>query len=245
MPNSTLTVNFIREEIQLLLGAGGVEIELTPKQMEAIARDIFRKYNRYRPMHGRAALTVNQTTKKYEITQPGLQGVLMVDFVDAYIAGSKLDPFSYESRNVLNFDGDTYGALLQADMYIEEARRIMSVETEWLGQWEGDKYYLYIDISRDLLCSYRYTWHITRDDNAVTGMQFVPDGDTDWIIDYGVAKAKEILGRVRTKRGGIIGSDGNTQEIDGPALLQEGRDDQKELIESIKKRRPPLPPVLG
>ncbi len=96
------------------------------------------------------------------------------------------------------------------------------------------------------LCSYEYTWGVTPDDDAATGLPWIPEGDVDWIINYTCAHVKTILARIAGgKFAGIPSPDGGTLQTDSDNLRQEGRDDLKELADEIKRRRRPLPPEIG
>ena len=258
MPNTTLVLAEIRQQVRtefgscLNDGAWGITVELEDEHIDNALKRAIRIYNRNRPVHGHAALAVTEGQKKYgpvNTAIKGLQGVLSVSFVDPdAIASTDIDPFEpflVYSATGLSAGGDTIGDWVQRLQYNEQARRVTSSEPEWKGQWEGLDYYLYIDIHSSYLCSFEYTRHVTPDDNADTGMRHIPDGDTDWIINYTAAHAKQILSRIRGKFQGIPGPDGGESPVDWSELMTEGREDAERLEEEIKARRRPLPPVIG
>jgi hypothetical protein len=249
MPNSTLTLKRVREDVRLMLGGTpqGVAVELDDLSIDRLLAMAIRVYNRYRQRTGRAQLNVSMSVKKYEITHPGLQGVSRVDFVDAAYATGRIDPFDpWSTVTPAGIGSMTTSDRELALSVLEHARNVNSAEPDWHGQWEDDgKYYLYVDIQRDgLLCGYQYNWHVLPNDTAF-GLKCVDDADVDWVIDYTIAKAKTVLARIRGKFGGITNSDGASDPTDAQDLANESSAELQALEERIKKRRRPLPPVTG
>lgn len=249
MPNTTLTLKSLKRTVELMLGASGVAVELTDEDLSLVVRQALQTYNQYRSRRNHAALTLVSGQVKYPIVHPGLQGVLHV----AFVQGNRPDipdPFYsglYYQQPSMASGGVSYGELDAIQGHLESARRVTSTEMEWHGQWEGSSYYLYISHPRPngLVCSYQYSWHITPDDNATTGLLQVPNGDVPWIEKYATALAKTILGRILRKHGGVPTPEGGTEPLDGDQLSTEGQTEQEQLTEQLKLRRPPLPPVLG
>jgi hypothetical protein len=386
VPNTTLTVANVREYIKTRLGASAVDIELTDSingDLDTCLRDALRQYNRTKPRYLIKAIPVNSTQKKYRIDNlfPGFLGIIKFEWVESNIVNQQpVDPFIYDNSR-LSLHGASIGDYEQQMEYMEYARRIMSVETEWRGQWENievtpgvfaEQYFLYLDapvtpINACVTASCKYTMDetggasatpaigtisltgsaqptdgevvtvsdgfqivvfefdndasvlaghvpvtiggtalatmlnlisalnhsvlalstvngtvtdpkanitnlrpgtggnvaITTDGvavgvtgmaggtNATTGIQdpqiglgTIPEGDVDWMQDFAVARAKQILTRIRGKFSGIEGPDGSMNEIDFQALAEEGRTDEKDLMDELKRRRRPLAPVI-
>lgn len=254
MPNDFMALDYVADEIGVRLGGTGIEVELEGKDVESCLRSALTQYNRFMPRRGRAAISVTTSQKKYPISHPSLRGIVDVQFLDPYrLQTSGVDPFdplTYLGNPDLTREGDTFGQFDQRLQYIEMARLVTSAEPEWLAEWERDQndnpaYYLYIDVQREYLCSYIYTWHITPDDDSVTGLRWVPDADTEWVLDYATARAKQILSRIRGKFAGITGPDGGDQQVDWQELATEGREDEQRLREEVERRRRPMTPELG
>lgn len=244
MPNTALTLVNIKDEIIAHLGGSGVHVELQPSDIETFLRETLRIYNRNRPMRGRASLPVNSTTKRYAVTHPGLQGIVEVQFVEkAATPDTPIDPFYYGYATVMQ-PGDTTGEYAQRLGHIDMARRVGSSEPEWQAEWEGAQLYLYVSAPYPVYASYQYTWHVTPDNNAQTGMQFIPDGDVDLIMGYVKACAKHTLSFIRGKFAGITGPDGATQEVDWQRLADEAKEEKEKLMEEFKARRRPLLPEI-
>jgi len=245
MPNTFLTIENIREEVDLALGSSDVEVELTPADHVRCLRESVRKYNRYRPARRRGTIAVTTSQKRYEISHPGVQGIVELEFVEkSAVAGATVDPF-YDSRTGLRLNGDTFGEVDQQLQYVEQSRRIMGAEADWEQERGADgTLYVYIDTTYDVWVSYLYTFHYTPDDNADTGMQHIPDGDTDWIVDYTIAFAKGIVAKKRGKFGGVLTPDGNESTVDAQSMADESKSEIEALITTIKSRRRPLLPEI-
>lgn len=243
--NDVLTLKNIKEEVETSLGVSALDVELEESDVEKIVKDAVRKYNRARPGRGHDKLPVTRDQKAYTIEKPGIRGIVKVTFVEeTNFTGDPFDPFYY-NRMGLTPQGDTFAEYDQKRQYIEQARRVGSSEPEWQQRAEEQgKVTLYIDVDSPYFVSYEYTFHYTPDNAEGTGMQMIPDGDVDWIMGYATALAKQIVGRKRSKFGGIVLPGGTTGETDGREMIQEGRDDQKELEEKLDKRRRPLLPEI-
>jgi hypothetical protein len=255
VPNTSLTRAKILDEVTTMLGGSTVDVELIEKDVEKCVRDALRQYNHNLPMRSRKAIPVTATQKRYVIAHPGLEGVTEVEFVDAsQVNAGTIDPFTVIGQNaaqsMLAAPGTTYGAVEQMLAASEDYRKIASAEPEWYGQWEftnpAGEYALYIDLpsSGTFYVAYTYAWHISPDENPGTGLQIVPNEDVDWVLEYVLCRAKQILGRKRGKFQGITNPDGGSDPTDSNELIAEGREDQVRLEEVMLKRRRPLLPVV-
>jgi hypothetical protein len=249
VPNSQLTLSNIEDEIRTRLGGSGLDIEIVHEDYRTIIKQAIRLLNTHRPQRSIAALSgASADTVKYELSHPGLVGLLDVQMVTRRDDVTKVDPFDpYSTIQAPVTTGmGTFGEYANDLAYQEDARRVVSAEFEWRGQWEGDKYYLYAEIPRTLPIdiSYTYAWHLTPDDDATTGLSRMPDYDVDWFMDYVEALAKIRLGRIRAKHHGIPGPDGSPMDTDYSDLIEEGRADKERLEEALKNRRRPLVPVI-
>lgn len=250
MPNTLLTPALIREETGLKLGGSQIDLELSEADYVAATREAVRNYSRYRPMVRRASLPVTLSQKRYVLStvqHPGLVGVLDVQFVTRRADPSSIDPFNpYESGigNLLVGD-ESYGDIAQRVIYGKDAARVVSAEPEWHATWEGNEFALYLDIVRPSThVSYIWTAAYSADANAQTGMLLIPDADTDWIMSYIEARCMRTLGLVRRKHGGVANSEGSTDETDGQTLTDEATTKIEALLEDLRKRTIPIPPVM-
>jgi len=245
--NNELTFDNIRDEINTGLGGTSLDVELSEADVEKCIKDTIRLYNRNRPGREFKKLDITTTATRYELdpqTHKGIQGVVKVQFVEkTNFTGDPFDPFYYNGLG-LTPQGDTFSEYDQKRQYIEMARRIGSVEPDWQQRVEDGKVVLYISINAPYWCMYTYTFHYTPDTDPVTGMLMVPGGDVEWFMRFATACAKDIVGRKRSKFGGILIPDGATAETDGRDMKEEAKEEFLALREEIKKRRRPLLPEI-
>lgn len=254
MPNTSLTKAKILEEVQTMLGGTSVDVELIENDVAKCVKDALRVYNHNLPMRARKAIAVTPGQKRYILTHPQLEGVTEVEFVSQSVYSGIIDPFTVVGQSLAASlqaaPGVSYGDVYQQQMMREDASKLASTNPDWYGQWEHHVdpavYALYIDVAANGLyhVAYTYAWHLTPDNEPLTGMQLAPNEDVDWIQEYILARAKQILSRKLGKFGGITNPDGAPDPTDAAELRQEGREDQIRLDESILKRRRPLLPVI-
>jgi hypothetical protein len=260
MPNTELTPPLIKEEIDDILGGTVLDIELLDEHYVKATKDAIRIYNRNLPRQNWCRLNVAASQQRYlvaptiagnTISPPALQGVVDVDFVGTGIQfGASTEfgpPFSNVSPTGLGIAGSTFGEVNNAFSYAKQSQQIASSEPEWQMSWEAGVCYLYIYVPTvgTVNCSYLFSWGVTPDNNAVTGMQNIPATDVDWVMNYAAARAKRILARILRKYGGIPNSTGGADPLDGDPLMEEAKEVEERLLEEIKVRRRPLPPVVG
>lgn len=251
--NSDLTLENIRHEVEVELGGSAIAVELDEQDFVKCTKDAVRHYSRACPQRHTKAVTISRATKRYQLASadhPGLLGVVQVSFVSPDSLAGDFDPFLPENRvtaGLSTLGGETFGELAYRRAYAEDASRVISSEPEWHAQWEEDgEHYLYIDVSLDgVYCSYTWTSYYTPDEHSVTGMQWIPVGDVQWILDFTAARARQVLARVRGKFQGVPTPDGGQDPLDYDAMASEGRERETELLEELQKRRRPLPPVIG
>lgn len=254
MPNVVLTDKKIRKRVETRLGSSGVVVELETDDFKECIEQALEVYNQVRPQHRHGSISVTTQQKRYVLTgsfppassNQTLAGVLDVQFLTRRTQPAQVDPFdpfdtALAGVTLGSGSGETYGEIEQRLGYSEAAARIVDSEPEWEGVWEGSDYVLYIDIPRShIQMAFQYTCYY---DNTDGGRQLIPNGDVDWFMKFSTAIAKQILGRIRVKFGGIANSDGGTDDIDGAALLQEGADEETALREELSRRRVPLGPT--
>ena len=253
MRNDILTIDQIEAETSISLGGSSLDIELTPADYRKCIADAVRAYSRVLPMRRCAALTVSSSVKRYELAaaaHPRILGIVDVQFTVQGILDSRVDPFSQEDMSIAGLaamGGETFWEITQRKTYLKDAQRVVSAEAEWTAEWEGDgKYYLYIDVTHNpTQCTYWWTSTYSVDNHAITGMQWIPEGDTEWIMDFTLARAKQILSRVRGKFQGIATPEGGSDPVDFSELMQEGREDEQALNEELNLRRRTISPNIG
>ena len=247
--NTTLTQTQIREETLSRLGGSRVEIELDQKDLDLAVKEAVRVYSRHQPGTRWSSLNAAPAQKRYVLDvaeHPGIVGVLDVQFVTRRVDPSAVDVFDPYDNVVggLLVGNESFGDITQRRIYMEDATRVVSAESEWRYTQEGSDHVLYVDVIRTpTLTSYVWAWHYTPDDDADTGMLKIPNADVDWILDYVEARSMLTLGRVRRKFGGIPNAEGGVDEIDGQTFVDEANTKLEQLREQIEQRRFIVPPV--
>lgn len=250
MPNTVLTQTEIRDEIQSRLGGSRLTLELDQKDFDIATKEAVRIYSRHVPFQRWRRLDATASQKRYvlaTVDHPGMAGVLDVQFITRRTDPTQIDPFNPFDTVIggLQVGDETFGDVEQRRAYTEDASRIVSAEPEWRYERELGEHVLYVDVVRvPTQVSYLWVGHFTSDADASTGMQLVPDADTDWVLDYVEARMMVTLGRVRRKFGGIPNPDGGVDEIDGQQFVDEGQQKIELLAEEIRQRRFPLPPAI-
>lgn len=257
MPNTQLTKANIKKRVASRLGGGGVAVELEDQDYEEAINDTLEVYNQARPRKLRQALPITTSQKRYVLrnadgttnygVDPNIAGVVHMEFITRRTQPSQVDPFdpfdtALAGVSLGSGSGETFGDIQQRLTYAEDAARIVDAEPEWEALWEGQEYVVYVDAVRSHIeASFEYSVYYGDDD---AGLALIPLGDVNWFLRYATARSKIMLGRQRNKFGGIANPDGSVDEIDGAALIDEGREDIRELEEELQRRRPPLGPII-
>ncbi len=125
--------------------------------------------------------------------------------------------------------------IVQRLQYSELAKRVLNSEFEW---WQEDST-LHLSpkatVGGKIVVYYK--------SHSLTTEQ-LNERDHLYIKEYALAKAKEMLGRIRSKYSEFATSTG-TVSLDGQALLDEARTEIERLDESIKESGLPMPFLTG
>ena len=202
----------------------GVVVELTPNMITECQNQALRLYNRYRPFRKEAQIAVTAGVQKYVLTTYG-KG--LVDFQlkpRARPVLASVDIFNpYQMvRQPLRLD-----EFITDRAHLALAAQVLSANLEW--DWERDTHTLWIasNVTESTTGVYTYL-----EDRAVTDI--LPD-DEDWFLRYTLATAKMPLGRQRSKYAVVRGAEHEFQ-MDGPALLQEAKDELPLLEQELRNR---------
>lgn len=128
-----------------------------------------------------------------------------------------------------------YSSFVQTLQYIETAKRVLSADTDW--RQEGRKLYIspIPQNATNLLVEYKA--------NTVT-IEQLTERDHDLIKRFALARAKQIVGRVRSKYDSFPTAQG-TALADGNTLIDEARMEMELLEEEIALSGFPMMPVVG
>jgi len=128
-----------------------------------------------------------------------------------------------------------YSSFTQTLQYIEMGKRILGAEQNW--RQEGRKLYISPRPSNatNLLVEYKA--------NSVT-VEHLNERDHDLVKRFALARAKAVVGRVRSKYDSFPTAQG-TAGLDGPTLLDESRMEMEKLEEEIIDSAFPMMPMMG
>lgn len=229
--------------------AASVDVELTDKEITNTYTNAIDLVNQHRPQRARVMINYAAGTRTYQVNAPGILGIIDVQAVqnrcenpcDVFAA-----PGAGWAGGIGNY-GDTYGDIVQQRSYDLDTRRVTGRDFDWSSQKNADgSVTLFVQADAGSIVQCEYTWAITADDSPTTGVAVMAFTDYNVLQDYMLARCKKILGTKRRKyAGGINMPDGNTEQLDGDTLYNEGVQEENDVVADLKSRRRPLPPALG
>ena len=197
-------------------------------------------YGSYKPVEriGNFQVTIQKQNYVFTAVQCG-RGIIDLfkpDLLRQPISLEQFDVFKYHTH-LPNLDPGDY---FQERVWWEEVRRSAGSDDDWY--FEPDPVNgggtLYINpIPSD---SYRVGFIYVKNPTITE----VPDTDDQWIKDYTLAIAKEILGEIRSKFDGIDGQE-SSLKMNGMTLRSEGKDERAKLEERLQKRGQIVAPIRG
>ena len=214
-------------------------VELNEDHYGEIIRNTLRVYNRWNPIQVITAIPASRDTKRYQLSSgdgedfAGITGVYRVDpNVVSILNNDYENPFTLTRNRVYLSQVGGYGADFALYTQMSEIlEKVYSSTFTWDHRVENGEHYVYADNLPNESNSLAVTWFKNR-----TVADIEPN-DEDWVIDYAIAKAKEILGSIRGKFSQVPA--GNTSiDLGGRELRQDGLDRIKELVEELQLRHP-------
>lgn len=237
-------------EAQLLMGSGKIQVELDKPHWD-LAYD--RALGRYRQRSS------NSTEKSFMFLelQPEVQTYTLPNEVTEVIklyrrgvggtttgGGSYLDPFALQYNNLYLLQAGGQGGLATFHFYHdyqETIRRLMGGEIAYV--WNSNTKRLTIE--RRFLAPETI---LIETENYVPDHILVNDYKTrNWLRDYIVATAKQILGDIRSKFASLPGPLGGVQ-LNGEALKQEAQQEYERLemeIQTFVDTNVGMPFIIG
>jgi hypothetical protein len=232
------------------LGGESVTVELTDNDFANCRKDALRRYSRQNPVQRRIAHVVPpQNINKYRL-QPGaysaifveLQGVLQT--IETPVDSNTINLFNPLMTINTGYGGlgvpkaEDYELLLQ---WRQMTGREFSVEPDyWIHEDlqpdgstedEGDLAPMTMWIFNPSGMSVKASWV----ELSQRTLDRVSPRDEDWILDWAVAHAKQILGRKRGKVESIPMAS-QAIKLDGATLLAEAREEKDRLLEDLHYR---------
>ena len=222
---------YLREEICTVLGDPTIVVELTDEMLNTCVTRAVRMLNHYHPPSNWSTIQYAHGQPMYVLTDPGIHGVIDVQAARRWPSGGFfLFPWAYPGMMLsyapLVAPGDTNSDLMQQMQYNKATQQVMGKEFDW--EQRRDRFTkqisLFVRAEPGAKVMYEYVWHLTPDDDPLTGIGNCPPSDLDWLARYSTALAKQILSRILRKFGGGVNMpDGSTEQLDGESLMEEGK----------------------
>jgi hypothetical protein len=196
--SATVTMANLKSKILTHLGMPVVQVELIDDQLTECINHALGVYGKYRPLHKLAKISVVTGQTAYVLTTYG-KGIIDVMYEDPLLITaelSELDLWRYNQFSTLATDpGDYYAAKL----WRNEVKRAVGSDFDW--EYDYNTHTLYVSgiPTSASGISYIYVENPT--------LATVSESDDDMVFDLAVSKAKQILGRIRSKFGGIPGAE--------------------------------------
>lgn len=251
-----------------LTGGGTIELEIPDATITRCFADAVLALNSMRPQRAWAGVPF-VVGQRIELDYPNVKGIVNVQISRGTGCDDRCGGLGQALMVVTPFGGFSglrpyaglfglNGALsvlmpgdMPSDLYQIMQERAAAVPANKRPDWAvrvdptNNKKYLYVDAPSGSLVAIQYTYNATADDDSITGLWHLTETDYDWVKRYALAKAKQALGRVLRKHGGVNMPDGSVEQLDGEQLMDEGRADEQALREELKGRRRPLLPEVG
>lgn len=228
------------EYIKSMLGYPKRKIELDHTNIESALKGAIEYYARFRPTLRWDFVQVQAGVSKYDLKalNKGYGRGLLRGFQEPITSPQAVfNEFEYyRLRQPPYVD---MAELVVDKMYYKEVGLLTGTEFDW--EWMQNETTLLLTPipTRSFKFAYEYA-AIPADVSEVV------DWGQTWIVNYALALTKQMLGRVRGKFKGAQGNEGLPLEMDGPELLQEGKQEQKDLEEELYKSRGDwVPPIKG
>jgi len=239
--STSLTQASIIQYVKVMLGFPVIDVELEKDQFSVIIEQVLGIYGTYKPVEKRDTISILSGQQNYSLTAAQVgKGIIEVNKPDPMrenISLTDFDIFDYHTKFVPSLDpGDFYAERL----YYKEIKRSAGVDFDWEVVYNPDDgtAVLYVSPEPDEAFTLDYTYVV---DPTLTQ---VPASDDDFIKDYVLAMCKQVLGRILRKHKGVRGAEGQI-ELDGPELMQEGKEEQNSLNEYLDNRGQIVPPIVG
>ncbi len=243
------TIDSFKEYIKRRLGGGILKVELTDEHLQDAVRNAFRWFTDRKGLVSTLHLTILNNVSEY-ILPDNVFDVIEVRFVFKDLVLRDDFGFYYGlpffggvvyGTNVPRFTGHmfSYSALVQWFQYFETAKRILSSEKDF-EYWRDEHKLIIMPVPNETqpaLC-------VIKKEIEDSDFGRLNARDLDLILRYGVADAKEMLGRIRSKFDAIPTAAGD-RTLDGDRLLTEAAEEKEKLEVRIAETDFPIPFIVG
>lgn len=232
--------SYLKEKIVTMLGGGKVRIELSDTQLETAVELAVENY-RQRSSNAmeEAWLHLELQPEQATYTLPNEVQLVRKIFRRGHgqmgqTTGANLDPFSlaYANSYMMTTAKGGGGGLLTYELqhqFQETIGKMFGREINFGFNSVTRKLTLHRDVRghENILI---WAYHMRPEENLLLDFKCAP-----WVRDWAISEAKIMLGRIRGKISAIPGPNGPIN-LNGDALIQEGKQDQERLIEDLRRR---------
>jgi len=225
-----------KDYVLSMLGYPTVSVEITEKQLEMCIREACERWFEYRtPKVKYYYFQVQPGQDIYEIPQEALhQTPQGIKIKGVLYRPSNFEQFQYFFQYVLyNYKPIRLANIYMMWMNLESFQWITGQNVSW-EIIEGNKIRI-APIPQEPT------------DAAIIYCLNHPDSDLDqnlWIWKFALAKAKQIVGTVRSKFT-IPSPTGGELNLNGAELVAQGKEEEKELIEELVSKAEPMGVLIG
>jgi len=234
----SLTQQEVKEYVRDALGWPTVEVELEDNHYKRAYQKIFRVLAMNRAPEIRLTIPLAANQRSYTLTA----GTWGYGVIDVEIPPPSDVPdlgFDVFQPRIVGIGGFTDLAEFElASIYAETARKVFSAEFEW--EFNPETGVLLFDSPPTVSAS------------AVVVCLREPASDDirdpwlkNWALEFALAFCKMTLGHIRRKISSVEGTE-LTFELDGAELVNEGKEEMREMMEELKTKTGDfVPPVWG
>jgi hypothetical protein len=229
-----LTYQKLVDYVKQQLGQGIFTVELTQDQIDNCITDALTLYSSRKPMVGYRAITVNPQIKTYKLDHDIGFGIFHVSFVQP-----DPQPSALFYANLLDVAPVKPASMESYDIFLRWRKTFMRV-TSVANRWEYDEMsnslMIYCPIEQTKAC---YFWHAPRK------IEQIKIQHTNWVKSYTLAKAKDVLGKARSKFQGILPGPARDLNLNGDSLQAEAKEEIATLEASLLTMQGDQPPLIG
>ena len=211
------------------LGAPVVKVQLTCEQLEDFVDDAQRWFSAKKGVKKRAVIPLQAGKQEYELDEQ-VDTVIDVNFpVPPLDLSLIFSPFILLDEKVpydvfaAPSSAGLYSSFVQAIQSVQMSKRILGAETDW--RQEGRTLYIFPNPSASTAMFIEFK------SNCFT-IEQLNERDHDLVKRYSLAKAKEILGLIRSTYSQFPTAQG-TVTLNGAALLEQAQREREQLEEEI------------
>jgi len=263
--------NFVRY-VRLSLGQDrdhGVSVELTDAQIVLALREAISFYSRYFPLRSHQYFSAPIGIYQFD-TSPRVRGILELSMAPAISLGVSIPELTHVGGRVISLTGGIdYTIPFQYATFVEwknAAEKVFSQVPSWVFVPESGKIYTccpsrgyHVSFVGALDFEDGFEDELMWDEPDVgdelpseklangkldNTLNIIPSANMLWIRKLTLAKSKTILGRMLRKYSGVPGVEGGTIQLDGEALVSEGKEEWDSTAAEIMDSVPDVPPIF-